>query len=98
MFVVVVHYCVRGCCLKKHFFKGSSPWAILILNSMFVVRVHYCVQLLPEVTNFQTFLLPFPLLFFLLLSVVLKNVKFPEIYDALLKPIEHRQPNNFSRR
>ena len=27
--------------------------------------VHYCVQLLPEVKTAQTFLLPFPLLFFL---------------------------------
>ena len=35
----------------------------MILNSMFAVGVHYCVQLLPEVTNFQTFL-PFPLLKF----------------------------------
>jgi hypothetical protein len=53
---------------------------------MFAVGVHYCVQLLPDVANFQTFL-PFPLLkFFHLLSVILKNFKFPKIYDALLEP------------
>ena len=48
--------------ITQTIFQGCSLWAALIFNSMFVVVVLYCVQLLPEVTNFQTFLLPFPLL------------------------------------
>ena len=81
-------YLMNMCLLSEEtILKGGSPWAILILNNMFVVVFLYCVQLLPEVTNFQTFLLPFPLLTFVfLLSGILRNVQFPKIHDALLKP------------
>ena len=48
----------------KQVFKGGSPWATLIHNSLACLRVHYCVQLLPEVIFFQAFPLPFPLLKF----------------------------------
>ena len=55
---------------------------------------------------FQSFPLPFPLLkFFLLISYFLsffhlkfsEMPSFPNIYDALLKPIKKHHSNNFSR-
>ena len=55
-------------------FQGGSPWATLTLNSMFAVVVFYCVKLLPEVANFQTFLLLFSfakVFFFYVLSSIL---------------------------
>ena len=77
-FKVVTHQQYIGCLVKTQWknsaqtiFQGVSPSATLILNSMFFFVVAlYCVKLLPEVANFQTFLLPFCFskAFFFLLS------------------------------
>ena len=82
-------------------FQGGSPWATLIHNSVVCLGVHYCVQLLSWGHDFfQSFPLPFPLLYFsfnylvitFLVSFIwnsleiVRNAQFPKIYDALLKP------------
>ena len=74
---------------------------IKVHNSVVCLRVHYCFQLLSwgHVFFFPSFPLPFPLLYFsfnylitFLVSFIWnyleipRNVQFPKIYDALLKP------------
>ena len=73
-----------GCPIKKlhpNNFSRGSPSATLILNSMFVVGVLYCAKLLPEVANFQTFLLPFSsakaFFFYFLSSILVEFQKCP---------------------
>ena len=78
-----------GCLIKtplktalKQFFKGGTPSATLIFNSMFVVGVLYCVQLFidvfsfvqnPSLLSFSSPLLKFFSFYYFLSSILFKS-------------------------